>query len=162
MEKEAYAGLWSLQKYRGWVFGAADTVHSDHNPLTYLTESAPKSAKLMRWALALQEFNVTFKYKPGKIMLPWFVCRGWGQTVVRTPVNADRWLYLSIANSCMFLFCFTAANYDGARLMMWMRRQFLPYASFEGGGMSRSTVSAGARRVSGSRVPARARAVCWC
>ena len=46
--------------------------------------------------------------------------------------------------------------------MMWMRRQFLPYASFEGGGMSRSTVSAGAHRVSGSRVPARARAVCWC
>ena len=66
VEKEAYAALWSLQKYRSWVFGAADTVHSDHNPLTYLTDSAPKSAKLMRWALALQEFNVTFKYKPGK------------------------------------------------------------------------------------------------
>jgi transposase InsO family protein len=66
VEKEAYAALWSLQKYRNWVFGAAITVHSDHNPLTYLTDSAPKSAKLMRWALALQEFNVTFKYKPGK------------------------------------------------------------------------------------------------
>ena len=66
VEKEAYAALWSLQKYRSWVFGAAVTVHSDHNPLTYLTDSAPKSAKLMRWALALQEFNVTFKYKPGK------------------------------------------------------------------------------------------------
>ena len=66
VEKEAYAALWSLQKYRDWIFGAAVTVHSDHNPLTYLTESAPKSAKLMRWALALQEFNVKFRYKPGK------------------------------------------------------------------------------------------------
>ena len=66
IEKEAYVALWSLQKYRGWTFGAVVTVHSDHNPLTYLTDSAPKSAKLMRWALALQEFNVTFKFKPGK------------------------------------------------------------------------------------------------
>ena len=39
------------------------TVHSDHNPLLYLTESAPKSAKLMRWALVLQEFNIKFKYR---------------------------------------------------------------------------------------------------
>ena len=66
IEKEAYAALWSLQKYRSWLFGAVITVHSDHNPLTYLTDSAPKSAKLMRWALALQEFNVTFKFKPGR------------------------------------------------------------------------------------------------
>ena len=36
------------------------------NPLTYVTEMAPKSAKLMRWALALHEFNVKLKYKPGK------------------------------------------------------------------------------------------------
>jgi len=41
-------------------------VYSDHNPLQYLIESAPKSAKLMRWSLALQEFSLTFKYKSGK------------------------------------------------------------------------------------------------
>ena len=48
IEKESYAALWSLQKYRNWIFGADITVHSDHNPLTYVTESAPKSAR--RWA----------------------------------------------------------------------------------------------------------------
>jgi hypothetical protein len=66
IEKESYAALWSLQKYRNWIFGADITVHSDHNPLTYVTEAAPKSAKLMRWALALQEFNVKFRYRPGR------------------------------------------------------------------------------------------------
>jgi len=37
----------------------------DHNPLKYLTEGAPKSAKLTRWALALQEYDVTFEYTKG-------------------------------------------------------------------------------------------------
>ena len=34
--------------------------------MLYLTESVPKSAKLMRWAMALQEFSVTFKYRAGR------------------------------------------------------------------------------------------------
>ena len=37
--------------------------------LHYLTEASPKSAKLMRWALAIQEFNVRFQYKAGNIIL---------------------------------------------------------------------------------------------
>ena len=54
IKREAYAAWMALQKYRNWIFGSEVTVHSDHNPLLYLTESVPKSAKLMRWALALQ------------------------------------------------------------------------------------------------------------
>ena len=49
IEREAYAALMALNKYRSWLFGPKVTVHSDHNPLLYVTESAPKSAKLMRW-----------------------------------------------------------------------------------------------------------------
>ena len=48
------------------MFGTKITVYSDHNPLTYLTISAPKSAKLMRWALALQEFDLEFRFRSGK------------------------------------------------------------------------------------------------
>ena len=66
LEKEAYAALRSLQRVKQWVFGHRITVFSDHNPLTYLTEAAPKSAKLLRWALALQEFDVVFQYRAGK------------------------------------------------------------------------------------------------
>jgi len=49
------------------IFGQPTTViYSDHNPLTYITESSTKSAKLMRWLLSLQSYNVTFKYKEGR------------------------------------------------------------------------------------------------
>ena len=67
IEKESYGAMWALQKYRNWLFLAKITVFCDHNPVTYLTEASPKSAKLMRWALAIQEFDVTFCFKPGKI-----------------------------------------------------------------------------------------------
>ena len=53
-------------KTRPWQQVFRVTVHSDHNPLLYVTESAPKSAKLMRWSLSLQEFDVTFKYRAGR------------------------------------------------------------------------------------------------
>ena len=66
VEKEAYAALRSLQRVKQWVFGHRITVFSDHNPLTYLTESAPKSAKLLRWSLSLQQFDVVFQYRAGK------------------------------------------------------------------------------------------------
>jgi hypothetical protein len=66
IEKEAYAIVWSLNKFRTWIFGAPITIFADSNPLTYLTASAPKSAKLTRWALALQEFDITFKYTKGR------------------------------------------------------------------------------------------------
>ena len=66
VEKETFAILWSLQKYRHWLFGADIIVYSDHNPVTYLTEAASKSAKVMRWALAIQEYNVKFVYKAGR------------------------------------------------------------------------------------------------
>ena len=43
------------------------TLYSDHNPIVFLTESTPKSAKLMRWALAIQEFDVKFCYRKGSL-----------------------------------------------------------------------------------------------
>lgn len=66
IEKEAYAALWALNKFKQWIFGKRVTLFSDHNPLSFLTDSTPKSSKLMRWALALQEFDVYFCYKAGQ------------------------------------------------------------------------------------------------
>ena len=68
IEKEAYAAIWALQKFRHWLFGSSSIdIYYDHNPLEYLTMGSPRSAKLMRWLLALQEFNVCFKYRPGRL-----------------------------------------------------------------------------------------------
>ena len=38
-----------LRKFRNFVFATEMTIFSDHNPLMYLRECAPKSAKLTRW-----------------------------------------------------------------------------------------------------------------
>jgi len=66
IEKEAFAVLEALNRFRSWIFGYKIHVYSDHNPLSYLTEAVPKSAKLLRWALALQNFDIDFHYKAGK------------------------------------------------------------------------------------------------
>jgi hypothetical protein len=66
VEKEAYAVIWTLKKFRTWIFGSHITIFSDSNPLAFLTSSAPKNAKLTRWAIALQQFNLTFKYTRGR------------------------------------------------------------------------------------------------
>ena len=65
IEKEAFAVLEALKRFESYVFGHEIHVYSDHNPLSYLTASAPNSAKLLRWSLALQNFNIKFHYKAG-------------------------------------------------------------------------------------------------
>lgn len=67
IEKEAYAALWGLQKYKYWLYGRSVILYSDHNPITFLTETTPKSSKLMRWQLALQEFDVEFRFRRGSL-----------------------------------------------------------------------------------------------
>jgi hypothetical protein len=58
--------VWTLNKFKFWIFGKPIIVYTDHNPLVYLTETVPKSSKLIRWALALQEFDVQFRFRAGK------------------------------------------------------------------------------------------------
>jgi len=65
IEKEAYAIIWALNRFRDIVYGAHITVFCDHNPLQYIRESATKSAKLLRWSLSLQEHDVEIKYTKG-------------------------------------------------------------------------------------------------
>jgi len=66
IEREAYAIIWALNKFRDITFGCHITLFSDHDPLRYLSENVTKSAKLTRWALALQEFDVTVCFKKGQ------------------------------------------------------------------------------------------------
>jgi len=75
IEKEAYAIIWALNKFRDIVYGAHIIIRCDHNPLQYIRECAPKSAKLLRWALALQEFDVDVQYTKGHTMLLLTICR---------------------------------------------------------------------------------------
>lgn len=65
IEKEANAIIWALNRFRNILYGAHITIFCDHNPLQYIRECVPKSAKLLHWALALQEFEVNVKYTKG-------------------------------------------------------------------------------------------------
>jgi len=58
IEKEAFAVIFALQKFDVIVYGARIELFSDHNPLKYLVNCAPKSAKLTRWALSLSRYDI--------------------------------------------------------------------------------------------------------
>jgi hypothetical protein len=74
IEREAMAVLTALQRFKTWIFGYKIHVYCDHNPLSYLTDSASKSPRLLRWALALQSYDIEFHYSAGKIRVN--VCAG--------------------------------------------------------------------------------------
>jgi len=57
--------VFALRKFRNFIFATKVTIISDSNPLLYLTECAPKSAKLTRWAFGLMEFDLEWTYRPG-------------------------------------------------------------------------------------------------
>ena len=65
IEREVFAVICALRKWYAILFGAHIIVYSDHNPLTYIVECAPKSARLTRWSLALAQYSVELRYKKG-------------------------------------------------------------------------------------------------
>ena len=65
IEREAFAVINALRKWHAILFGAHIVVYSDHNPLTYVVECAPKSARLTRWSLALAQYQIELRYKKG-------------------------------------------------------------------------------------------------
>jgi len=76
IEREAYAVIYAFRKFRNFVFATEVTIFSYHNPLIYLREYAPKSAKLTYWALGLEEFNILWSYRPGAEIRLLIVCPG--------------------------------------------------------------------------------------
>lgn len=67
IEKEALALLLSLQHFEVYVGSSSVPVivHTDHNPLVFLSLMRNSSQRLMRWSLLLQDFNVEIKHKKG-------------------------------------------------------------------------------------------------
>ena len=65
VDKEAYAASWALHKFKHRIFGNIVTLYSDHNPITFLTATTPKSSKRVRWALKLHKFDIALRHRAG-------------------------------------------------------------------------------------------------
>ena len=64
--KEAYAVLKSVQRFDYYFRGAKCTLRSDHKPLEPFLTRDMKIAKLDRWAMLLQEYDIPFVHIKGK------------------------------------------------------------------------------------------------
>ena len=69
-EKEGYAVLKSMQHFDYYLQGARCTHHCDHKPLEPFLTRGMKIAKLDRWAMLLQEYDITFVHIRGKDNIP--------------------------------------------------------------------------------------------
>ena len=66
-EKEVYAIYKSARRFAFYITGAKTTVFSDHKPLKNFFEGGMNIAKLDRWSLELQEFNISLEFIQGKL-----------------------------------------------------------------------------------------------
>ncbi|KAL3577368.1 hypothetical protein D5086_022651 [Populus alba] len=64
-EKELLAVVFACEKFRSYLVGSPVIVFSDHAALKYLLSKKDSKARLMRWILLLQEFDITIKDKKG-------------------------------------------------------------------------------------------------
>ena len=64
IEKECLALVYAVKQFRHYLLGKHFTIFTDHNPLVWLS-SQKTLGKLIRWALFLQEYDFTIKYRKG-------------------------------------------------------------------------------------------------
>jgi hypothetical protein len=66
-EKELLAVVFACDKFRSYLVGSPVVVFSDHAALKYLLSKKDSKARLVRWILLLQEFDITIKDKKGTV-----------------------------------------------------------------------------------------------
>ncbi|RVW63985.1 Retrovirus-related Pol polyprotein from transposon 297 [Vitis vinifera] len=62
---ELLAVVYALDKFRAYLIGSSIVVFTDHSALKYLLTKQDAKARLIRWILLLQEFNLQIRDKKG-------------------------------------------------------------------------------------------------
>ncbi|WKA10620.1 hypothetical protein VitviT2T_028185 [Vitis vinifera] len=65
IEKELLAIVFALDKFRAYLVRSFIVVFTDHSILKYLLTKQDAKARLIRWILLLQEFNLQIRVKKG-------------------------------------------------------------------------------------------------
>ncbi|KAI2644688.1 Retrovirus-related Pol polyprotein from transposon 17.6 [Labeo rohita] len=67
IEKEALALLLALQHFEVYLGNSPQPiiVYTDHNPLVFISRMSGSNQRLLRWALAVQEYNLDIRHKKG-------------------------------------------------------------------------------------------------
>lgn len=67
IEKETLALLLALQHFEVYVGSSVlpVVVYTDHNPLVFLMRMYNQNQRLMRWALAMQDYRLEIRHKKG-------------------------------------------------------------------------------------------------
>ena len=66
-EKELLAVVFAMEKFRPYVLGSKTTIHTDHSAIRYLMEKKEAKARLIRWVLLLQEFEIEIVDRKGTL-----------------------------------------------------------------------------------------------
>ena len=65
IERECLAIVWVINKLSRYLWGKHFQLQTDHRPLTYLKSGRFRNARILRWALTLQEFQFSVLPIPG-------------------------------------------------------------------------------------------------
>ena len=57
VERECLALVWAIQKFQPYLYGREFILQTDHSPLTFLHQGKLENARLMRWAVLLQQYR---------------------------------------------------------------------------------------------------------
>ena len=65
-DKELYALVQSVKKWKHYLVGKETIIHTNHQPLQYLqSQSKLQQSRHFRWMGFLQQFHLVIKYKKG-------------------------------------------------------------------------------------------------
>ena len=60
------AVIHAINKFRHYITGYSTIIHTDHSAIKYLMNKPITNARVTRWLLLLQEFDITIQNWPGK------------------------------------------------------------------------------------------------
>lgn len=66
-EKECLALVWSLRKFRSYIWGLKVKVVTDHYSLCWLLKKRDLSGRLARWSLQLQDLDIDIVHRSGRL-----------------------------------------------------------------------------------------------